>query len=258
MSRRERKRKASNFRRDNVYDLTQALHENGKAAAEGPQRKTWSQHDLRTIRPMTPRQEEMFYDFFAGNNICAVGSAGTGKTYIALYLALVEVLDPKSPIDKIIIVRSAVPAREIGFLPGTEEEKTAVYEAPYKPMFHDFIGRASTYDDMKKAGLVEFMTTSYIRGMTWDNAIVVVDEIQNFEWSEFDTVATRLGENSRIILAGDGKHQQDLKSGKSGFSNMIRVVEYMDNFTIVDFLPEDIVRSGFVKEWITARDALGL
>lgn len=233
---------------------------NGKAMEEGPRRKHWTIHDLQHIRPLTPGQEEMFHDFIAANkHICAHGSAGTGKTYVAVFLALNELLQKDSEIERIILIRSAVATRDLGFMPGTLEEKTAFYELPYRDMFTDFLGKYNSYDDMKDAGVVEFTTTSFIRGLTWDNTVVIVDEAQNMTWSEFDSVVTRLGRNSRLIICGDSSHQQDLKKEKTGFNDALKVMQELPTtFSVVHFTHHDIVRSPFVKEWIMARDNLGL
>ena len=145
---------------------------NHKAIQEGPKRKTWSTHDLKSIKPLTPTQDEMFHAWFQGDHICAHGSAGTGKTFLALYLAFLEILETQNQ-NRIILVRSAVPTREVGHLPGTLEEKTALYELPYHDICWELFGRKTTYQDMKDAGVIEFMTTSFIRGLTWDNAIVI-------------------------------------------------------------------------------------
>jgi phosphate starvation-inducible protein PhoH len=226
---------------------------NGRAMEEGPRRKTWTRHDLRNIRPLTPTQEDMFHAFFNGNNICAHGTAGTGKSFVALFLALSELLS-KQTADRIIIVRSAVPSREVGFLPGTLEEKTAIYELPYIDIFRQLLGKASSYADMKEAGLVEFVTTSFIRGMTWDNAIVVVDEGQNMRFDEINTIMTRLGENSRIIFTGD-LVQTDLRARKtdvSGMADFLTVIKGMSEFADISFSRYDIVRGPLVKSWICA------
>lgn len=248
-----RKRAQKAFARNNVYKLEKALVENGRAWEEGPKRKTWTRHDLNAITPMTPNQEEMFHDFMAGQNICAHGSAGTGKTYVAIFLALNEILNPKSDVNKLMIVRSAVSTRDVGHLPGTLEEKTMLYEAPYKDMFTDFMGRPATYQDMKEAGLVEFLTTSFIRGVTWDDCIIVVDEAQNMSFHEINTIMTRLGRNSRIIIVGD-TIQTDLrkKGDESGMPKLLEVTHRMGRFTNIQFNRHDIVRSEFVKQWITA------
>lgn len=249
-----RKRAAKATARNNVYQLEQALVANGRAWQEGPtKRKTWSKHDLKHIKALTPPQHAMMRDFFEGNNVVAHGSAGTGKSFVAIYLALSEVLDPNTETDKIIIVRSAVPGRDMGFLPGAEEEKQAVYERPYPPMFASLLGRSATYNDMKEAGIVEFETTAHLCGLTWDNAVVIVDEGQNMTFEEISTVMTRLGEGSRMIFCGD-LPQKDLKKrgDETGFPMFLRVAERMGSFGITLFTKYDIVRSGFVKDWIVA------
>lgn len=250
-----RKRSRINSTGRTVSELTEALKLNGRAWEEGPKRKQWSKHDIHHIKPLTPVQQDMFQSFFAGNNICAHGSAGTGKTFIAIYLALCEILDPSTEADHIIIVRSAVPTREVGHLPGTLEEKIALYELPYKDQFTELMGKITSYDDMKQAGLVQFQTTSFIRGLTWDNAVVIVDEGQNMDWHEINSIMTRLGQSSRIIFAGD-LPQTDLtrKREKTGMEKMLKVVDRMSNFESIAFTVHDIVRSDFVKSWITATE----
>jgi len=221
---------------------------------QGPKRKNWSIHDLKAIHPLNPRQEDMFHAWYEDKNICAHGSAGTGKTFLATYLALQDLLEKRQ--QQIIIVRSAVPTREIGHLPGSIEEKLAAYERPYHDIFWELIGRASTYQDMKDAGLVQFMSTSFIRGLTWDNAIVVVDEGENMTFHEIYSIMTRLGENSRVIFTGD-LVQTDLdkrKNDVSGMSHFLEVIKNMSCFDDVKFTQHDIVRSGFVKSWIIAAE----
>ncbi len=232
--------------------LQHALEANGHAITEGPKRKTWSIRDLKTIKPKNSAQEELFHAWFNGKHLVAHGSAGTGKTFLAFYLALQEYLEQR--VRRIIIVRSAVATREVGFLPGTLEEKTAMYELPYKDIAWELIGRPSTYDDMKEAGAIEFMTTSFVRGLTWDNAVVIIDEGQNMTFHEINSIMTRIGHNTRIIFTGDTK-QTDLdgrKLGCEGMTHALKVMKGMDNFQDVEFTKFDIVRSEFVKEWITA------
>lgn len=251
------KRKRNGHHNDEIEQLTRALARNGAAIAEGPRRKKWTLHDLKTIKPLTVAQEEMFHDWFAGQNIIAAGSAGTGKTFIALYLALNEILHSEAPQKRIVIVRSAVPTREVGFIPGTLEEKIALYELPYHEIFHQLLGRYSSYEDMKRAGFVEFITTSYIRGLTWDNSIVIVDEGQNMNWHEVNSVMTRVGENTRIIFTGDLPQSDLIKSSRdsTGMSRLVKVAREMPkSFTVVTFTPHDIVRSEFVKQWIVASE----
>ncbi|TFG98552.1 hypothetical protein E4H12_05795 [Candidatus Thorarchaeota archaeon] len=247
-----RKRKQHN-RNAQIFDLTAALVRNGKAMSEGPRRKQWTKHDLKHIKPLTTTQEDMFRAFLEGKHVCAYGSAGTGKTFIAVYLALNEMLHSQV-IDKLLIVRSAVATRDMGFMPGSLEEKEALYEAPYVDMFTEFLGRRTSYQDMKDADVVRFGTTSYIRGLTWDNAVVIVDEAQNMTFHEINSIITRLGENSRIIFAGD-LHQSDLhgrRGEQTGLDTLIKVATRMPDFSVVHFTKHDIVRSSFVKSWICA------
>lgn len=216
--------------------------------------KPLSIHDLKAIKPLNEPQKQMFESYFTDNFIVANGSAGTGKSFSAIFLALNDVLSKDRPQKKLIIVRSAVPSREIGHLPGTEDEKLEPYEAPYKDIFAELLGRKVAYDKMKKQGVVEFVPTSFIRGLTWDNAVVVVDEVQNMTFYEINSVITRIGANSKLIVIGD-QIQTDLyrrKNDQSGISEFIRVADLMEEFDHIVFTKHDIVRSAFVKSWICA------
>jgi phosphate starvation-inducible protein PhoH len=249
------KKKRSGYHvRKQMKALEIQLFENGRAMDEGPQKKKWTKHDVRSIRPLTPAQEEMFHAFYNGGNICAHGSAGTGKTFLALYLALNEILT-QNELHKIIIVRSPVQLRELGHMPGDLEDKISFYETPYKDIMAELCGRGSTFSDMKEAGLIEFMPTTFIRGLTWDNAIVIVDEGQNMTFHEINSVMTRLGQHSRIIFTGD-LPQSDLtrRNDISGMEKFMKVAESMESFDDVAFTKHDIVRSDFVKEWIIASE----
>lgn len=236
-------RKKSNIEDELMYNNIKAIH-------DGPLKKRWSIHDLRHIKPLTDTQETLFRLFFDDYNICAYGSPGTGKTFLGLYLAFNEVLSGNH--DRIIIVRSAVATRDVGFLPGTLDEKMALYETPYRDICSELFGRKSTYNDMKMAGKIEFMPTSFIRGVTWDNAVVVVDEGQNMTEHEINSIMTRIGKNARVIFTGDISQTDLRKNSKdvSGMAKMVRVMERMDEFECVNFLRDDIVRSTFVKNWI--------
>lgn len=184
----------------------------------------------------------------------------THNTYLSFWLALNSVLSPECEQDHIIVVRSAVPSRDIGFLPGTEKEKMAPFEVAYKDIVADLIGKASSYDDMCEAGKIKFMPTSFLRGLTWDNAIIIIDEIQNLTWQEIHTVMTRVGKNSRVLVCGDIS-QNDLlnkRNEETGMGNFLKVAEKMRKFDIVQFHKEDVVRSGFVKDWVIAKEDLAL
>lgn len=247
-------KKKSRRKGENTQFLEEALLQNGSAKRNGPKRKTWSVHDLKTIQPLTPSQEDLFHAWFNYDHVCAVGTAGTGKTYLAFYLALSEVLNPKSPQDRIVVVRSVVPTRDVGFLPGDLAEKVAVYETPYKDICSDLVGRASTYDDMKEAGLIHFMPTSFVRGLTWDNSIVIVEECQNMSFHEINSIVTRLGQNSRIIFTGD-TNQTDLRPVECGMEKLMKTVNNIEDFGIIEFNHNDIVRSNIVRSWIIAAEA---
>jgi phosphate starvation-inducible protein PhoH len=229
------------------------------AAAEGPQRKKkWTKHDVKPIHPLTENQKSMFVHFYQGDNLAAIGSAGTGKSFLSCFLAISDVVDHTKDQKQVILVRSAVQSRDVGFMPGTLEEKNSYYETPYRDIFGELFGRASTYDDMKEAGMIQFMTTSFIRGLTWDDSIIVIDEAQNMTWEEINTIMTRVGKNSRIIVCGDVK-QNDLikkKSEVSGITKMFAVLKRMNDFSTITFTRDDIVRSEFVKQWIIATESV--
>jgi phosphate starvation-inducible PhoH-like protein len=246
------------------FDEQSYMHEvansNIVAIQQGPKRKSWSIHDLRAIKPLTTKQASLIESYFTGNHLVASGSAGTGKSFLALWLALTSVLTKDSPEDHIIIVRSAVASRDIGFLPGTAEEKLEPFEVPYKDIMHDLLGRATSYDDLKDAGKVKFIPTSFVRGSTWDNAVVIIDEAQNLTMHELNSVITRVGENTRVIVCGD-YNQNDLVNKRyetSGFKDFLRVADAMHDFDVVNFTKDDIVRSEFVKAWISTLEDLGL
>lgn len=212
---------------------------------------------MKRIHPMTKTQQDLFAAYSKGNNIANIGSAGTGKTYVSLYLALEDVLE-KEEYEKIIIVRSTVQAREQGFMPGGPKEKLEHFEAPYIDITNDLFDRGDAYQILKQKGMLQFISTSFIRGLTWDNAIVIVDEIQNMTYEELRTIITRVGESSKIIFCGDTR-QDDLRNSRnrldrSGLGNFMKVIEQIDDFNIISFTRDDIVRSGLVKKFIITEE----
>lgn len=237
-----------------IGELEEMIQLNGKAVLEGPKRKHFSTHDLRAIKPLNYTQECMFESYFQDNNIIAHGSAGTGKSFLSLYLALQEVLSNKNGSAKILIVRSIVSSRAIGFLPGSIEEKISPYEAPYRDITNHLLGKHDAYDTLKSLGCIEFVPTSFVRGLTWDNTIIIMDEIQNMNFHEINSVVTRTGENSKIIACGD-YIQNDLHNDRNDVSGMPKFLEVARRSGIFDeihFTRNDIVRSGLVKKWICA------
>lgn len=216
---------------------------------------------LKRIEPITRNQKTLFQSYMNDKNILAIGSAGTGKTYISLYLALKDVLQ-KGVYKEVIIVRSSVQSREQGFMPGSAKEKMAHFEQPYADITNDLFERGDAYQIMKQKGMIRFMSTSFIRGLTFDNAIIVVDECQNMRLDELRTIITRVGENSKIMFCGDTK-QDDLECSKnsldvSGLRKFKQVIDRMKSFQTVQFTIDDVVRSGIVKEFIIAEEELEL
>ena len=209
---------------------------------------------LSIIKPMTINQSRVFKEFYKGQHLLLHGYAGTGKSFLSLYLALHEVVDLKSA-KRVIIVRSAVPSRTQGFLPGTEQEKAAVYEIAYAAIVDDLFSRAGTYNRLKDQKVVEFTTTSFLRGLTIDDAIIIIDEVQNMVDGEINTVMTRVGQNTRVIICGDFR-QNDLtnKREESCIQSLMTTIRRMDSFSTIEMTHDDIVRSGLVKEWILARE----
>jgi len=212
---------------------------------------------MREIRPMTNTQSDMFDSYKEGYNIAAVGSAGTGKTMCAMYLALNDVLK-KGGYEKVIIVRSAVQTREQGFMPGSKAEKEALYSVPYSDIVNDLFGRKDAYKILEGKGMIEFMTSSFVRGLTFDNAIIIVDECQSMTYHELDTIITRVGEGSKIVFCGDTR-QNDLeisrnRSDVSGLAEFLNVIGRIKSFETIKFTSADIVRSGLVKEYILAKE----
>lgn len=216
---------------------------------------------LNEIEPMTKTQEKVFESYFTGNQLVLQGCAGTGKTFLSLYLSIRDVLSKVDGKQKVIIVRSVVPTRDMGFLPGNLTEKSKVYELPYKTLVTDIFGRGDAYDILKGKDMIEFTTTSFIRGQTWDNCIVIIDESQNLSFQELNSVITRIGENSRIILSGDTK-QDDLTSERfkeeSGLTKFLKVLNNMNSFDVIEFKTDDIVRSGLVREYIKTCYKMGI
>lgn len=210
--------------------------------------------DLRTFDPLTNNQKKFFDAYKRGDYFIALhGVAGTGKTFCALYKALEEVLDKSNPFNKIIIVRSAVQSREIGHLPGDVTEKMEIYQQPYRQICDTLFGRKDAWDRLEEQDHIEFISTSFIRGCTWDDAIIIVDECQNLTWEEINTCMTRVGYRSKIIFCGDYR-QTDLKKSndKSGLGKFLDIAKLMDSHSRIEFTADDIVRSSLVKDWIIA------
>ena len=220
---------------------------------------------LTPVKPLTPSQEKVYDAFSKQKNLFLYGAAGTGKTFIAVYLALQEILDEKSSYDKLYIVRSLVPTREIGFLPGDHEDKAELYQIPYQNMVRymfkmpDDASFDMLYANLKAQETISFWSTSFLRGTTLDNAIVLVDEMQNLNFHELDSIITRLGVNTKIIFAGDAAQTDLVKTNeRNGVLDFMKIIQGMDEFEMVEFGIQDIVRSGLVKSYLINKLNLGL
>ena len=221
--------------------------------------------NLVTIKSITDNQKLVFDSWKEGKNQFLFGAAGTGKTFISLYLALQSVMNLKKPYDKVVLVRSLIPTREIGFLPGDEEDKAALYQVPYQNMVQFIFEMPneqefnSLYDRLKGQGTLYFLSTSFLRGLTFDNAVIIVDECQNMNFHELDTIITRVGQDSRIIFCGDFDQTDLVKQNeRNGLHDFLRILEEMEEFHCLEFTIGDIVRSGFVRSYLINKIKLGI
>ena len=224
---------------------------------------TYSQ--LNEIKPVTDSQKVVFDSWKQGLNQFLFGCAGTGKTFVSLYLALSEVLKNETTYDKVVMVRSLIPTREIGFLPGDEEDKAALYQVPYSNMMQFMFEQPneqafeSLYNRIKAQGSFYFLSTSFLRGLTFDNTIIIVDECQNLNFHELDTIITRVGQDSKIFFCGDFS-QSDLTKmhERNGLMDFLQILQEMEEFNCVEFNIGDIVRSGFVRNYLIQKTKLGI
>ena len=221
--------------------------------------------NLVNIKSITDNQKLVFDSWKKGKNQFLFGAAGTGKTFISLFLALKDVLDLKKPYDKVVLVRSLIPTREIGFLPGDEEDKAALYQVPYQNMVQFMFEMQNEqqfnnlYDKLKGQGTLYFLSTSFLRGLTFDNTIIIVDECQNLNFHELDTIITRVGQDSKIIFCGDFDQTDLVKQNeRNGLHDFLRILEEMEEFNCIEFTIGDIVRSGFVRSYLINKIKLGI
>ena len=237
----------------------------GMTAKQLRRKKPYNSDMMVPIEPITPNQTTAFAHYNEGKNLFLYGAAGTGKTFITLYMALKQVLDPLTPYNKVVLVRSLVSTREIGFLPGDHEDKSALYQIPYKNMVKYMFELATDNDfemlwgNLKAQESVTFWSTSFIRGTTLDASIVIVDESQNLNIHELDSIITRVGEDTKIMFCGDVAQTDLIRTNeKNGILDFQKIITMMPEFALVEFGVDDIVRSGLVKSYITSKHTLGL
>jgi len=236
----------------------------GLTTRQMKRRKPLSSDYLVDIEPLTENQKILFNSYSSNKHLVAYGCAGTGKTFITLYNALCDVLDERSPYERVYIVRSLVATREIGFLPGTHDDKSDIYQIPYKNMVKYMFQMSSDsefemlYGNLKAQETIKFWSTSFLRGTTLDNAIVIVDEFQNLNFHELDSIITRVGENTKICFCGDATQTDLVKTNeRNGIIDFMSILRKMPSFDIIEFGVDDIVRSGLVKEYILAKMEAG-
>ena len=222
-------------------------------------------NQLTKIKPVTDSQKQVFDTWKEGKNQFLFGCAGTGKTFVSVYLALLDVLKNDTPFDKVVVVRSLIPTREIGFLPGDEEDKAALYQVPYSNMMQFMFEQPNEqafsmlYDRLKAQGSFYFLSTSFLRGLTFDNSIIIVDECQNLNFHELDTIITRVGQDSKIVFCGDfGQSDLTRTNERNGLMNFLQILQEMKEFNCVEFDIGDIVRSGFVRNYLIQKTKLGM
>ena len=222
-------------------------------------------NQLSNVKPVTDSQKLVFESWKQGLNQFLFGCAGTGKTFVSLYLALQDVLKNDTPYDKVIVVRSLIPTREIGFLPGDEEDKAALYQVPYSNMMQFMFEQPNEqafsmlYDRLKTQGSFYFLSTTFLRGLTFDNSIIIVDECQNLNFHELDTIITRVGQDSKIMFCGDfGQSDLTRMNEKNGLMNFLQILQEMNEFNCTEFDIGDIVRSGFVRSYLIQKTKLGM
>ena len=237
----------------------------GLTAKQMRRKKPINSDLLIDIEPLTDNQKKLFDSYAEGKHIVAYGAAGTGKTFITLYNALADVLDDRTPYEKIYLVRSLVSTREIGFLPGDHDDKASLYQIPYKNMVKYMFQMPTDpdfemlYGNLKQQETISFWSTSFIRGTTLDNCIVIVDEFQNLNFHELDSIVTRIGENSKIMFCGDATQTDLIKTNeKNGIIDFMKILNVMPSFDVIEFGINDIVRSGIVKEYLVAKMELNL
>ena len=240
---------------DNIFHLNRKQRKKIKRQNNN---KRISKMNLKKIEAMTDSQQQAIDSYESGQHLLLHGMAGTGKTFLSMYLGLRDIEERFEQKTRLVIIRSVVPTRDMGFLPGSQKEKMAAYEQPYKGICTELYGRGDAYEILKNKGSIEFISTSFIRGITLDNAVILVDECQNMNFHELDSVITRLGDNVQVIFSGDFR-QSDFRwdDEKAGIKDFIQIISRMDKFDPIEYYAHDIVRSAMVKDYIIERANYG-
>ena len=212
--------------------------------------------NMRMISPKSEKQNNVFIKYQLGNNLLLHGSAGTGKTFISMFLALQDIFDYRNDFNNLTVVRSVVPTRNMGYLPGGEKQKIGIYELPYIDIVNNLFGRGDAYEILRKKEMVDFKSTSFVRGITFEKTVILVDECQNLNFHELDSIITRCGESTKIIFCGDF-NQSDFKTDeKQGLLMFMKILKEISSFSFFEFTHDDIVRSGLVKDYIIQKEKI--
>lgn len=201
-------------------------------------------------------QKHKLYDLVLNDRelmpVLAYGCAGTGKTYGAVKRA-VKWLEDKN--NMVIVTRPNVSfAEKNGFLPGTEREKMGPWIRPVEQLFQKFGLNAKYLETLEKYGRLQYLPLEYVQGLTFDNALIIVDEVQNMSFDQLKVFLTRTGEHSKVVMCGDIA-QISPKFHGSGLHGFIKMCETLDlPVHMIEFTAEDIVRSEQCKQWILAFD----
>lgn len=204
--------------------------------------------------PLTEKQKRIIRS--DAEHLVIKGPAGTAKTYSALARGLLSL--SREEVERIIIIRSPVEIRQIGLLPGDVDEKVEQYAAPYIDLLTS-LSPKHNYKSLVQKKLLEFMPTTFLRGRTFDNCFIIADEFQNLSAHEFETIITRVGVGTQLVIVGDDTGQSDLSSREAGeFREVLDVTARMPEFETHTFDVEDILRSGLVRSYYEARDHVHL
>jgi predicted ribonuclease YlaK len=220
---------------------------------------------MTEVEPLSANQARIFKSWEEGKNLFIYGCAGTGKTFCALYNALKDTIGDNPKYESVYVVRSLVATREIGFLPGTHEDKADIYQIPYKNMVKYMFELGNDgefenlYSGLKKQESIKFWSTSFLRGVTLDNAVIIIDEMQNLNFHELDSIITRVGENSRIVFAGDAMQSDLIKDReRNGIHDFMKILGNMsEDFDLIEMGVDDICRSGLVRNYLIAKNEAG-
>jgi phosphate starvation-inducible PhoH-like protein len=230
------------------------MKRNLKVREQAVQKEKFVRSSFPQLLPKNQNQGVLLDAFQYDQLVVAQGSAGTGKTYLSVWHSAKQLQAKK--IKKVILIRAYQPlaGRSIGMLPGSASEKLMPFYQQLIDYFEDFLGKATTEIHLKN-GTIEICSLETIRGRSWDDAIIIIDEAQCLFVPEVQALVTRVGENAQIIFCGDDTGMQtDVKNGMNGLRYLRKLTEKysISSSSFINFTREDICRSGLTKEFVIA------